>query len=206
MAECAPRALLIDFGGVLTTSVWASFAAFCEREGIDPKTVKDVFRSDEQALADLRELESGRLAQSDFEQRFASRLGVEPEGLTRRLFAEVEPDQTMVATVRSVRAAGVATCLVSNSWGSGLYDELPMAELFDATVISGEVGMHKPRPEIYELSAQRVGHAPSACVFVDDLRENCEGARAVGMTAVLHRHPAGTRTRLDELLGLGLVG
>jgi putative hydrolase of the HAD superfamily len=72
--------------------------------------------------------------------------------------------------------------------------------VFDATVISGEVGLHKPQPEIYLLAAERLGVAPADCVFVDDLRENCEGAEGVGMTALLHRDTAETLNRLDELL------
>ncbi len=71
-------------------------------------------------------------------------------------------------------------------------------------VISGEVGLHKPEPEIFELGAQRVGLAPAECVFVDDLRENCEGAEAVGMTAVLHRGSDSTLPRLEGLLGVEL--
>ena len=59
-------------------------------------------------------------------------------------------------------------------------------------MISGEVGLYKPQPEIFQLGAERVGLDPSDCVFVDDLRENCEGAEAVGMTAVLHRGADGT--------------
>ena len=54
--------------------------------------------------------------------------------------------------------------------------------------------MHKPQPEIYLLAAERLGVEPEACVFVDDLRENCEGAEAVGMTAIRHREPADTRS------------
>jgi FMN phosphatase YigB (HAD superfamily) len=68
-------------------------------------------------------------------------------------------------------------------------------------VISAEVGMHKPQPEIYLLAAERLGQRPSSCVFVDDLRENCAGAEAVGMTAILHRDPADTISRMQELLG-----
>ena len=52
--------------------------------------------------------------------------------------------------------------------------------------------MHKPQPEIYRLAAERLGVAPEECVFVDDLRENCEGAEAVGMTAIRHRSPKET--------------
>jgi HAD superfamily hydrolase (TIGR01509 family) len=69
-------------------------------------------------------------------------------------------------------------------------------------VISGDVGMHKPEPEIFRLGAERIGVPPEECVFVDDLRENCAGAEAVGMTAILHRGPEGTLPRLRELLSV----
>jgi epoxide hydrolase-like predicted phosphatase len=112
----------------------------------------------------------------------------------------------MLDAVRAARSAGVKTGLISNSWGSGLeYDPSLMEELFDAVVISGDVGMHKPQPEIFELGASRIGVPAGECVFVDDLRENCEGAEAVGMTAILHRGAEGTLPRLEELLGLTLA-
>jgi epoxide hydrolase-like predicted phosphatase len=76
--------------------------------------------------------------------------------------------------------------------------------MFDAVVISGEVGMHKPEPEIFRLGAERVGLAPEECVFVDDLKENCEGAEAVGMTAILHRGAESTLPELERLLDLTL--
>ena len=60
-------------------------------------------------------------------------------------------------------------------------------------MISGELGLHKPQPEIYRLAAERLEVAPAACVFVDDLQENCEGAEAVGMTAIRHRTPRDDR-------------
>lgn len=71
-------------------------------------------------------------------------------------------------------------------------------------MISGEVGLHKPQPEIYRLACERLGIEPAEAVFVDDLRENVEGAEAVGMTGVLHRDTAATLARLDELFGLPL--
>ena len=72
-------------------------------------------------------------------------------------------------------------------------------------MISAEVGLHKPQPEIYRLAAERVGAEPGDCVFVDDLRENCEGAEAVGMTAVLHRDADATIAALEGLLGVRLT-
>jgi HAD superfamily hydrolase (TIGR01509 family) len=71
-------------------------------------------------------------------------------------------------------------------------------------VISGEVGLNKPEPEIFRLGAERLGVAPEDCVFVDDLRENCAGAEAVGMTAILHRGADGTVPELERLFGLEL--
>jgi epoxide hydrolase-like predicted phosphatase len=77
-----------------------------------------------------------------------------------------------------------------------------LEELFDTAVISAEVGLHKPQPEIYRLAAERLVVGPEECVFVDDLRENCAGAEAVGMTAILHRDAAESIQRIEELFGI----
>jgi putative hydrolase of the HAD superfamily len=200
------RGLLVDFGGVLTTNVFDSFRAFGEAEGLDPQTVKRAFREDPEALGLLRELERGDIAVEEFEPRFGERIGVaETDGLVGRLFGGVGPDERMLEAVRRARAADVRTGLISNSWGEGLsYDTSMLEELFDGIVISGDVGMHKPEPEIFLLGARRIDVPASECVFVDDLRENCAGAEAVGMTAILHRGADSTLPRLEELLGLQL--
>ncbi len=109
----------------------------------------------------------------------------------------------MIAAVERARAAGIRTGLISNSWGTGIYERAPM-QIFDATVISGDVGLHKPQPEIYELGAERLGIPAAECVFVDDLRENIAGAEAVGMTGILHRDPAETIAELERLLSVKL--
>src|SRR5436190_6974200 len=197
--------LLVEFGGVLTTSVWESFAAFCRDMGLEESAVKDLFREDPGALADLRGLETGEVAEDDFERRFAERLGLpDATHLIDSMFAGMEPAEPMVAAVRAARAGGVRTGLVSNSWSTSHYDRDLLAELFDAVVISGEVGLHKPQPEIYLLAAERLGEAPERSIFVDDLRENCAGAEAVGMTTILHRDAADTVARLDQLLGIAV--
>jgi putative hydrolase of the HAD superfamily len=190
---------------VLTTSIWPAFDAFCRAEGLPEGAVRELFRTDPGALADLRELETGECEPGEFERRFAERLGVErAEGLIDRLFAGLEPDERMAGAVRAAREAGVATGLISNSWGTSIYDPQTLGGLFDAVVISGEVGLHKPQPEIYLLACERLGVAPADAVFVDDLRENCAGAEAVGMGTVLHRETAATVERLEELLDMRL--
>ena len=201
----APRGLLLDFGGVLTTDVWEAFDAFCRAERLPEGAVRRLFRDDPDALADLRQLETGEITDAVFAERFGPRLGIdETEGLIQRMFGALRPEDAMIAAVRKLRGAGVRTGLVSNSWGTGIYDAGLLDELFDAVVISGEVGLHKPQPEIYLLAAERIGVDPQDCVFVDDLRENVGGAEAVGMTGVLHRHPQVTVANLEELLGVAV--
>ena len=199
------KGLLVDFGGVLTTDVFTAFRDFCEAEGIEPESVRRLFREDPEALALLRRLESGELTEAEFEPLFGPLLGVrESEGLVNRLFAGMRPDQAMVQAVKRARRAGVRTGLISNSWGAGRYDRDSFPELFDGVVISGEVGLHKPEPDIFRMGAERVGLKPEDCVFVDDLRENCAGAERVGMTPVLHRGADRTLPQLERLLGVRL--
>lgn len=199
------RALLLDFGGVLTTPVWNSFAAFCRERDLDEEAVRDLFLGDAGALADLRELETGRMEEAEFERRFAKRLGIaDGTDLIESMFRGMKPDERMVEATRRARAAGVPTALVSNSWSTSHYDRGMLGPLFDQLVISGEIGMHKPQPEIYLLAAEKLAVEPGRCVFVDDLRENCEGAEAVGMTAVRHRSADDTLPELSELLGVEL--
>jgi putative hydrolase of the HAD superfamily len=206
MAGSIFRAVLFDFGGVLTTPVWDSFAAFCRTEGLDPDAIKNLFRNDPEALADLRGLETGTLTETDFEATFGKRLGLSnPDGLIDSMFAGMKPLEPMVEAVREIRASGLLTGLVSNSWSTAHYDRELLAGLFDAVVISAEVGLHKPQPEIYRLAAERLEVEPAECLFVDDLKENCEGAEAVGMTAVRHRTPEETIARLTELTGVALA-
>src|SRR5215212_9674904 len=191
-------ALLVDFGGVLTTSVWDSFADFCREKGLEEDKVKRLFREDPGALATLRGLETGAIQEDEFEERFAKLLGLEEAtDLIDSMFRGMLPCEPMVNAVRAVGERGLKTGLISNSWSTSHYDKDLLAELFDTAVISAEVGLHKPQPEIYRLAAERLSEPPASCVFVDDLRENCEGAEAVGMTAILHRDPAATVARIE---------
>jgi epoxide hydrolase-like predicted phosphatase len=197
--------LLVDFGGVLTTNVFDSFAAFCRDAGLAPDTVRDLFMHEPAARALLGDLETGRVSDAEFEARFAPMLGVEPaDGLISRLFARMRPEERMFDGVAAAKRAGVRTGLVSNSWGEEGYDRTRFAELFDVLVISGEIGIRKPAPEIYALAAERLGRAPERCVFVDDLAGNLKPARAIGMATVLHRDAETTLDELEQHLGVKL--
>ena len=199
------QGLLVDFGGVLTTDVFASFQAFCEAEGLEPARVRDLFMGDETARQLLFDLEIGALTEEEFEPRFAAVLEIEEHaGLIDRLFGGMRPDERMLEAVRAAKRAGVRTGMVSNSWGRGRYDRSLFPELFDGVVISGEIGLRKPDPRIYELGAEAIGLAPELCVFVDDLPGNLKPARELGMATVHHRDAEETVAQLEELLGVSL--
>jgi putative hydrolase of the HAD superfamily len=199
------RGLLVDWGGVLTTDVFASFAAFCAAEGLPAGTVRDRFREDPSARELLAGLETGALAMEEFEPRFAALLGVAPERLAERLFGAIGPDEAMIGAVRAARAAGLRTGLLSNSWSVDDYDRGMLDELFDAWVISGEVGLRKPDPAIYALAAERMELPAEAIAYVDDLPGNLKPARALGMTTIAHRgDAAATLDELEAALGLSL--
>ena len=210
-----PEALLIDFGGVLTTSVFDSFAAFCRAEGLPEDALRDSFARDEVAARLLVDAEEGRLSEEEFGRRLAARLcagsdleldpeGLDPERLVERMTADLRPEPAMVHATAAIRASGVTTVLVSNSLGRSTYAWCDFDELFDHVVISAEVGVRKPSRRIFGLAAERAGVPPERCVTVDDLEQNLVGARRVGMRTILHTDPATTLAELEQVFGIPL--
>jgi epoxide hydrolase-like predicted phosphatase len=204
--EAEPRrGLLIDWGGVMTTNLLASFKAFCESEGLDPQALAGAFRGNEEARELLFAFEEGRIEEAEFELGLAELLGVSSaEGLIDRLFAGSSAEQDMVSAVRTARGAGVRTGLISNSWGTTRYPHPLLEELFDGIVLSGQVGIRKPALRIYELGAESIGLPPEQCVFVDDLPFNLPPAEELGMATIHHVSPASTIEQLERVLGISL--
>jgi epoxide hydrolase-like predicted phosphatase len=196
--------LLVDYGGVLTTSLFDSFGAFCAAEGLAPETLAQRFRSDPIARDLLIGLETGAIDEDEFEPALAEVLGVPAPSLIDRLFSGSGPEQAMVGAVLAARAAGIRTGLISNSWGTRRYDREQLARLFDGVVISGEEGMRKPAVAMYTLGADRIGLAAERCVYVDDLKFNLTPAAELGMATVHHVEPERTVAELERLLGVPL--
>lgn len=204
------QGLLLDFGGVLTTSVAASFMAY-ERaaglpEGIVIALLLDASRDADGGL--VGRLERGELHPDTFEAELRARMEQQghraPAGsLLEGLFDGVDPDEAVWGLAQQVRAAGCPTGLLSNSWGSAIYPWERLRATFDVLVVSGEVGLRKPDRAIYELASERLGLPPSRIVFVDDLEPNVVGARACGMIAIHHRGDAAA-TSAAVLAGLGV--
>ena len=201
--------LLTDWGGVLTTPIGPSFDAFVEDHSIDKevfgRVLHDAYSEEGSHDHPVRAIERGTMTEDEFFVALAALLSegldvpIDPAGMKERLFALVQPEERMLAAVRTLRAAGVRTALVSNSWGRSGFPVEELSELFDAVVISGEVGLRKPEPDIYAMAAERLGVPVERCVFVDDIGSNVEGAERAGMTGVHHEDVDATVRRLEEL-------
>ncbi|MDO1477986.1 HAD family hydrolase [Rhodococcus ruber] len=208
MNRAAPErtAVLVDFGGVLTTSVCAAFEQFGAALG-DPGLPLRLLGGDPDSRRLLADHESGRIDAEEFEQGFAGRLrahgaAVTAEGLAARMQAGLRRDDRTVALLDDLRAAGVPVALVSNAFGRDCYAGFELTALADEVVISAEVGIRKPSRRIYALACERLGVAPEQAVMIDDLQQNLDGAARIGIAGVLHTDADRTRSELAGRFGL----
>jgi HAD superfamily hydrolase (TIGR01509 family) len=155
-------------------------------------------------------LERGEMEVPHFEEELAARLRtsdgrpIVAQGLLKRMFEGFEHVPDMQNVVRRARNAGIKTALLSNSWGTGDYPRDGWEELFDAVVLSGEVGMRKPEPEIFLHTVGLLGVDPTEAVFVDDLPYNVSGGVAVGMVGIEHTSYDETVAELEALFDIPL--
>lgn len=212
------RGVITDWGGVLTNPILHTVQAWIEADGIDWEIYRTVMRTwftDAYALGGPRNpvhaLERGECSDAEFEQLLAAQLlrvdggSVLADGLLQRMFAASVQVPAMYELIRGVRAAGLRTALLSNSWGGTEYPRADFPQLFDAVVISGECGMRKPEPEIFRHVADLLGLPPEQCVFIDDIEANITAAQACGMTGVHHVEAAQTAAEVEDLLGIKLA-
>ena len=202
-------AVIVDYGGVLTTPISDSIVAWLEADGIEPESLTEIFRdwlsSSAAAGTPIHLLETGDLPAVEFERQLAARLRtthgrpVEAKGLLRRLFAGSGPDHDMIELLHELRQLGLRTALLSNSWGNR-YPREVLDEVCDGFVISEEVGLRKPDPAMYDAVCHKLGIKADRCVFIDDAKPNVAGAAAVGMHAIHHTDALSTRAQLRELV------
>ena len=209
------RGVVADWGGVMTNPIAETVRAWIAADEIEYASYHAVMKAWVTGAYDgagednpIHGLERGECSDEEFEEMLAAQIvrrdggPVTAAGLLDRMFAATVLSEPMQDLLRRVRAAGLKTAMLSNSWGVGIYPADVLAELFDAVVISAEVGMRKPEERIFRHAAGLLGLDPAQCVFIDDIEANVQAAEALGMTGVLHTDPAATAGRLAELLGL----
>lgn len=205
------EAVVLDFGGVLTSSVFSAFRALGRDLGVDPDLPLSVLAKDAEASRLLVEHEEGRLPEREFERGLAARMrehagpGTRLDDPDARLLVTLQQNMTrdddMVALVDRLRERDLRVGLLSNALGDDCYEGFDLDAMFDAVVISSDIGVRKPSRAAYLAVCERLGARPEATIMVDDLRHNLDGAARLGITGVLHRDAATTTAELERLLG-----
>jgi epoxide hydrolase-like predicted phosphatase len=211
------RGLIVDFYGVLTDGIDPAMRAWSELDDIDYEHFQDAmadwlgdFAGFQARFNPVHALERGELEIPDFEEQMANRLftraghPVVAEGLVQRMMSRFSHAHDMAGLVRRAKASGIRTALLSNSWGDQ-YVRDGWRDMFDAVVISGEVGMRKPEQRIFEHTLQLLGLPARACVFVDDHQTNIQAAATLGVVGVHHQTYEQTASELEALFARSLA-
>jgi len=192
------RAVISDFGGVLTTPLAGSFTAFAERSGIPLAALGTAMATvaARDGVNPLHELERGRVTEASFMEAIGATLSeqigrdVGMVSFAADYFDGLEPNAPMIELMASLRDSGLRMALLTNNvheWECHWRAMAPIEELFELVVDSSQVGMRKPEPAIYQLTTDRLGVDPRECLFIDDFEHNCDAARDAGMTTVVYR-------------------
>ena len=189
------KAVISDFGGVLTTPLVQSFMAFQDQTGISSETLGKAMQAATEANGDnpLYEMERGEITEVAFLELLTDHLepllGHRPEmhRFKEIYFEALNPNLQMIELMRELKATGYRMAMLTNNvreWEPLWRSMLPVDEIFETVVDSGFVGCRKPESKIYAITLERLGLPADSCLFVDDVLVNCEGARKAGMTAV----------------------
>ncbi|MFJ3672537.1 HAD-IA family hydrolase [Streptomyces sp. NPDC090106] len=202
------KGLVLDFGGVLTTPLLPAALSFERREGLAEGTLLTALYLDPESIRRTEELERGTLTQSEWNEAAGKALGISPDNVMGRIFADLRPQPSVIAAAAAARRAGVRVGILSNSVGPApwnLYDGYELEERYDTVVLSEDHGTRKPEPEMFRIVLARLGLTAEECVFVDDTEQHLAPAAELGFATVHAVEPARTVAALETLLGLPLT-
>ena len=192
------EAVISDFGGVLTSALADSFVGVLDSSGVSLEELGKAMAAVAARAGSnpLFELETGRLSEAQFMGSLSDELSerrgsrVELAGFGERYFAHLQPNDRLIDYMRGLRERGYKLAICTNivrEWEARWRAMLPVDEIFDVVVDSAFVGSRKPEPRIYQVTLERLGTAPEAAVFVDDVEINCQAARELGIQAIHFR-------------------
>jgi putative hydrolase of the HAD superfamily len=203
----AIRAVMFDFGGVISSSPFEAFAHLEQERGLPHGFIRTVNATNPDTNA-WASLERGELGVDEFGEQWAGEaraLGHDLDGreVLARLAGEIRPE--MVAAVRTCGAVYKTACLTNNFTTAEreISDEVASVyELFDAVLESRVLGVRKPDPRFYELACTAIAVRPDESVFLDDLGVNLKPARSLGMHTIKVTDADSALRELESLVGL----
>ncbi len=210
------RAVLFDFGGVITASPFEAFHRFERERGLPAGFLQEMNRTDPDHNAWAR-FERGELSAEHFDEAFASEsraAGHELRGLevVALVYGAIRP--RMIRAVERCREKFITACL-TNNFQRGSADKIaPCAAmprewesvlaLFDEVIESSKVGLRKPEVAFFELACKKLSIEPREAVFLDDIGRNLKPARAMGMHTIKVVDPDAALAELGSLLDVDL--
>ena len=213
------RAVISDFGGVLTNQLIEAFAAFQDETGISMEQLGRGMQrvAERDGEYPLFTLERGEVTEEEFLSSLAwsleEELGHRPKLHRFReiWFEALHANDAMLDLMRDLRRRGYRMAILTNNvreWEELWRSKLPVDEIFELVVDSAWVGLRKPDPAIYRLTIERLDGAlrPDECLFVDDNELNVEAARALGMAAVRFTANEQAIPEIRAILGLDGAG
>lgn len=192
------KAVISDFGGVLTTPLLGAFETLQRDLGLSLPLLGTAMRSAAKADGEhpLFELECGRISEAEFSERLSREIGREM-GSTPDLsrfgevfFQALAPNAPMIELMQELGERGHRMALLTNNvreWEPHWKSMAPVEEIFELIVDSAFVECRKPEPEIYELTLDRLSLDARDCLFIDDVEVNCEAGREIGMEVIHFR-------------------
>lgn len=178
-----PRALLLDYGGVLMRTQSHSLRESWDAQlHLSPGSVEQIVHGSEA----WRQCQLGQLSEEDYWQSVAQELQLTPETLPQfrsDYFATDRLDQQAISLLRSLRAQGIAVALLSNESRSlpARLAQFEIADLFSPLLVSSYLGCLKPEPEAYRAALALLAMPAEDVLFIDDRAENVAAAISLGM-------------------------
>jgi len=206
------KAVISDFGGVVTLPLFDAFKRAHEEIGIPVEALGAAMQlvASRASEPPLWTLERGQMTEPDFIATIADGLSevlgrpVSLDGYGARLMQSLEPNEPLIAHYRGLRERGIRLAILTNNvreWHDAWRAKIPVVdELFELIVDSGFEGTRKPEPQIYELTLQRLSLEAADCVFIDDVDVNVTAARDLGMHGIHFRDTDQVIAELDRLV------
>ena len=206
------RAIVSDFGGVLTSPLIGSFLRIQEAWDLPLESLGRAMQTvaERDGANPLHELECGRLSETDFLARLGGALrdelgrDVPMHEFSEQMWAALQPNHEVFDLLCALLDDGYRMALLTNNvreWEPRWRTMFPIDDVFEVVVDSAFVGMRKPDRRIYDLTVQRVGVPASACLFIDDMDVNITGAVDAGLRAVHFRDNAQAIAEIRAALG-----
>lgn len=183
------KAVLFDYGGVITTSPFDNFAILEADLGVPPDTIRTINSTnpDNNAWAQFERNDVDHVGFCLLFEAEAAARGYEIPGAEVLECINTTVRPFMVDALRAI-SERYRTAMLTNNFsagddpGSGSHGEA--RALFDVVIESSKTGVRKPTLRFYEIACEELGVEPSACVFLDDLGINLKPARDMGMTTI----------------------